>query len=440
MSRYPYRIPLALATLVAGLALVGPGPAWAAAPPVYKIQAIARIGEIAGAVPLPANRQFFLGPINDNGQILLDTGAANGSLSDTLLQYAGGTFTPVVLGGLDGPVGSWPVDVMIYGPGPQSMNQSDSVVFAAARTNFRTPFGTFLWDSKTQKATTVAMKGMPATGDLTFADAVGFTPVINNSSEIALVAAVTAPTGSAEASGSGVFFLGRDGRLQPVLLPGQVLPGGAKARTDNSPVPSINDTGLVAFLAHSQTVSQNSAYRWENGAITPMLAVGTDVPGAGKVHAVSNVMLNNQNRNVLVAATLEGTTGRHGLYLVGGGQTTPVAVPGQDMPEGGKFKNMQSIGGGPNGEQLSGGVSAANSAGQYAFLATLEDNSTAAYMVDAGGKLALILKSGTVTDLGKVTKVGSVTQPGLNSQGQVITVVKIDNGPETLVLLTPATP
>jgi hypothetical protein len=235
-----------------------------------------------------------------------------------------------------------------------------------------------------------------------------------------------------------VFLLGRDGKLQPVLLPGQALPGGANARTDIFVYPSINDVGLVAFPARGQKDNQNSAYLWENGAITPVLTVGTDVPGVGKVHAVTSLMLNNKNRNVLVAATIEGTTSRHGLYLVAGGQVTPVAVPGQDMPGGGKFKSIQHTISGAGGEQVSLGESAANGAGQYAFLATLEDNSTAAYQVDAYGKLSLILQSGTMTDLGKITRIGFVSQPGLNSQGQAIVVVKIDNGPETLVLLTPA--
>src|SRR5438876_2756026 len=106
MSRCPYPIVLALSTLAAGLALLVPGPATAATPPVYKIQAIARIGDTVGGIPLPSDRELFLGPINDNGQILLDAGSA----TDTLIQYAGGTFSPVVLAGMDGPVGPWPKD------------------------------------------------------------------------------------------------------------------------------------------------------------------------------------------------------------------------------------------------------------------------------------------------------------------------------------------
>src|SRR2546422_67111 len=87
------------------------------------------------------------------------------------------------------------------------------------------------------------------------------------------------------------------------------------------------------------------------------------------------------------------------------------------------------------------GVSAANEAGEHAFLAILEDNSTAAYRMDAAGKLSLILKSGTTTDLGTITQVGSGdAAPNLNSKGQVALTVQLDGGNDTLALLTPTAP
>ena len=60
------------------------------------------------------------------------------------------------------------------------------------------------------------------------------------------------------------------------------------------------------------------------------------------------------------------------------------------------------------------------------------------------GSLSLLLKSGAVTDLGKITSIGPGTGEswgiGLNSQGQVVLSISFDNGPDTLVLLTPVTP
>jgi hypothetical protein len=92
-------------------------------------------------------------------------------------------------------------------------------------------------------------------------------------------------------------------------------------------------------------------------------------------------------------------------------------------------------------------VSAPNSLGEHAFMATLADGSTAAYRMDAEGKLSLILKSGATTELGQVTRIGKTSFAtglarggwgiGLNSKGQVALPVQINGGPETIVLLTP---
>jgi hypothetical protein len=63
--------------------------------------------------------------------------------------------------------------------------------------------------------------------------------------------------------------------------------------------------------------------------------------------------------------------------------------------------------------------------------------------MDADGKLALVLKSSTVTDAGTITSIvhpassPSAVGLGLNSKGQVAATVRIDGGPNTLVLLTP---
>jgi hypothetical protein len=153
---------------------------------------------------------------------------------------------------------------------------------------------------------------------------------------------------------------------------------------------------------------------------------------------VSRVLVNNKNRSVLVAADLAGATSGPGLYLVADGQLTPVAVPGQPMPGGGQLRSLGDVHTG-GGQPVVFGVSAANAAGQYAFVATLDDGATAAYRIDADGTLSLILKSGTTTDLGQITRVG----PGgiaINSQGQVALPVTIDAGPEAIALLTPVTP
>jgi hypothetical protein len=151
--------------------------------------------------------------------------------------------------------------------------------------------------------------------------------------------------------------------------------------------------------------------------------------------------VNDKNGNVLIAARLnDPNTGRASLFLLADGKLTSVAVPGQTMPDGGQFREVTL---------LRRGVSPANRLGQHAFIATLADGATAAYLMDANGTLSLILKSGTVTELGTVTRIGRALAPnglaaarggtgiGVNSQGEVALPVQIDGGPDTIVLLTP---
>jgi hypothetical protein len=90
------------------------------------------------------------------------------------------------------------------------------------------------------------------------------------------------------------------------------------------------------------------------------------------------------------------------------------------------------------------GVSAANEVGEHGLVAELEDGETAAYRLDAEGRLSLILKSGSATDGGPVTRVGAqhrskATAPAisLNARGEIALIVQISGGPDTIVLLTP---
>jgi hypothetical protein len=86
-----------------------------------------------------------------------------------------------------------------------------------------------------------------------------------------------------------------------------------------------------------------------------------------------------------------------------------------------------------------------NELGQHAFLATLADNSTALYRLDADGQISLMLKSGMATGMGVITQVGvpvPAAEPegvgvGFNSSGQAAFTARFNGGVTTLVLLSP---
>jgi hypothetical protein len=429
MKGSPSSVRLAQGVLaLLGVSLLAPGAAQAQT--TYKFQPIIKAGDETSDPAILVDTYLGVSALNDNGQMVVDIHPPG---NQAVVQFTDGKFTPILVGGTDGPEGEWPQGVGTSEP--ISMNQRGDFVIAADQR--RGLAGTFLWDYAAQKFTAVALKGMPAANNLTFEDAGGWAPVINNSGEIALVAKVKNAAGHIVDS---LFFRDRDGKLLPIALPGQELPGGGKV--DRAWLPSLNDAGLVAFPARQADKFGFSAYLWAQGTITPLLAVDADAPGGGKFANVRGIWLNNKNHNVLLlAAVATGNTQSEGLYLLAGGQLTPVAVPGQEMPGGGKLNNIQSA----PAETWPTGVSFANDAGQHAFLARLEDNSTAAYLMDADGKLSLILKSGTTTDLGTITRLGRGTTAngnfsngiGLNSKGQVALSVDIAGGRTTLVLLTP---
>jgi hypothetical protein len=305
------------------------------------------------------------------------------------------------------------------------MNQHGNVAFNANATiGGQTSYGTFRWDYQARKVTAVAVIGTPAGNNLTLVDA-GNNAIINNNDEIAFGASVKDAAGMVH---GGVFFLGQDGRLQGIALPDQVLPDGSQIQ-DAFPI-DLNDAGAVTFL----TVRGNGwygAYLWEKGTITTLAVAGQDIPGAGKIASFDGAWVNNHDHSVLVQASLQGNASHYGLYRFANSSLTPVVVPGQDMDGGGKLLGVGVAG-------VVGSVSAANDAGQRAFIGVLQGNRSV-YLLDADGKVSLVLNTGASTDLGKVTSIDYAVS--LNNKGQIALNVWIGGGSaETIVLLSPTTP
>jgi hypothetical protein len=342
----------------------------------------------------------------------------------------------------------WPHNVTIARP--LSVNAQGNVVFTTAVSYGGSPWSTYRWDAATGHTTPLALKGMPATGNLTFTLGGGFAPAINSSNEVALIGRVKDAAGNA---GYALFRLSRDGKLERVALPHETLDpyeplGGGKINIDPYAMPSINDAGAIAFLAHPEGTAQQNAYLWDHGGVTPVLTIGEPGPRGSKITAIRGVFLNSQNHNVLVVAATDQTgAGRFGLYRVLNRKAYPVAAPGDPMPGDGRLQTIQYLT--QDSEyivQPSVAVSAANSLGQSAFLATLEDGSHAAYRMDADGTLTLIMNGGAPA---KPAHVAAATRrmtfvagsrPSINRRGQIALAAKYEGGPAMVVLLTPKSP
>jgi hypothetical protein len=293
-----------------------------------------------------------------------------------------------------------------------------------------------LWNAAAKTLAPIATKGMPAGDGLTFTVAGGTTPAINNHGEIALPGVVADAAG---AVGPALFFRTADGKLQPVLLPGQNLPDGAQPA--GLIVSSLDDAGRVAILTLRHGDKQLSAYVWQQGTLVPALIVGTKT-AAGAVTSVSSALLDHQDNGMLVTAGIDGSPNQ-GIYRLLNGQLTPLVAPGQVMPDGSKFATIPTLVAGQEGQLWNpAAISDGDAAGNRAFVATREDGSAAAYLLHADGTTTLILKGGMTSSLGQITQVGGAgnAAAGPNKAGQIALTVRLDNGPETLLLLTPAAP
>jgi hypothetical protein len=400
----------------------------AGADTLYKIQPIVKLGDKVGAVVLRG--AFQVGSLSDDGQIIFNTIDFEGGdeVKDELYLYAEGMITPLVVANGVAPTGKWPKRVGIQAP--VSMNRHGDVVVNVVNLAADS-LGLFLRDHQARNLIPVALKGRPAAPDLTITLPWGRRPVINNLGEIVFTA--DTKNSSGKPVEPGVFWRRADGQLITVVIPGQALPDGGQVRFGWAP--SLSDSGRVGLLVvpKGKDWPYTHGYAWENGALTLVAAKGATAPGGGTIAHVDLVWVNNQDRGVLVSAVLnDAESGPRALYRFVNGRLLAAAIPGQPMPGGGTFESCRWHGSFPN------------AAGQYGFAAAITEagvNRTAAYLLQPDGTLSLILKSGTRTEFGEITKVewgGAYSLGvGLNNNGQIALPVRFNDGPDTIVLLTP---
>jgi hypothetical protein len=446
-----------LLSLAAGLALGAPAARADTASAAYKTEQVIQSGSGPDGAPIPSSDDLYVGGLSDAGQLIFSAGWLNQGTSERLFAYAGGKFTPIVMpstGSAGDNTGDvvWPKDITVARP--VSVNGSGNVVFSAGRVFGSNPYGTFLWTATSGHTTPVALKDMPATGDLTFVNPGGYAPAINSSNEIALVGQVQ---NAAKTKSWSLFRLGRDGVLQPVARAHEALTlmtgegayvwdtGGSHISIDEYPMPSIDDNGRVAFTAHPDGVGRQNAYLWDQGAVSPILTYGATAPNGGKFTSIRGAFLNSRNAWALVmAATDQAGSSAYGLYRVVNGQSAQVAAPGQTMPGGGTLRTVQYIPTSDESPVPYVGVSAANSLGEHVFLATLSDGTPAAYKIDANGGLSLVMKGDFPSKPVHIQATSPAlsfirgSRPSINKRGQIALSARYAGQPAMIVLLTPS--
>jgi hypothetical protein len=428
--------------------LLFPGAAHAAALDQYSVQELGQSGVHTDGFN-PTGNDFEIGRMNNQGQISLVTKTQESKGRQVLGVLSNGRFTPIAAAGGPSPDGkTWPASM--YFAGTTDINESGNVAFAPLDGSSNS-LGVYFWDAAKQAITLLAVPGMPATGDLVFASGGRWHngATLNNRDEVAFLAYVKPASGPAS---DGVFLRRADGRIDPVALPGDALPGqGGTVRaadvgghTAVSGFLGLNDAGQVIFQALGTGIkpvpngfSTNSVYRWDSGTISLLADSGTVIPGLGKTEGFYAHGPNNLNSEVLLNTWTLNGPGINGILLWQQGQLVPILLNGQELPGGGKFKGGSLDWGRPN------------ELGLYPIVAQFQENGqigSGAYLVGPDGKLSLIARTGMTTPLGTLTQItpaywGSGSSGiGINQQGQVTLTAKIDHGPDVLLLLTPKSP
>jgi hypothetical protein len=390
-----------------------------------QLRPIVHLGDRVAGTPIAAGGSFEVGPLNDAGLLCFSADVENGGR--LLIQSAGDSLTPIVAPGQPGPLGTWP-DTLWF-DAPMSMNAQGDVLFSGLLVSVGsdTTGGTFLWERATQRLSPIALPGMSFVPGQILEWAAGPAPAINRTDEMALVVNVRNAAGR---DYPGVFRRSEEGRLMPVALPDQELPGGGKIAY--AVQPSLTDAGVIGLLAQPQGADRASPCLWEQGTLRPLPVPDVEPPPGLVFFGFDRIWLNNRNESVLLSGHLHGAGEQHVcLYRFEDERLEPIVLPGQEMPGGGRFATVQAL-----------GVSAANELGQHAFLATLADGATACYLLEPDGRLSLLLKSGAETDLGTIASVGVGSAGsggiGLNSRSEVAVTIAVAGSPDAIVRLTPS--
>jgi hypothetical protein len=418
------------------LALLLAAPGSAPAQTGYKIKPILKAGDAAGDVVIPASYYLWLGGFSDRGEVIVDAFHPTRPQGEILLQVADGKSTVIARPAGDGPGGAWPKDLSIIN---FASNAGGTTLLNAVSAGGGW-LGQYRWEARSGQLAQVLKPGMPAVEGWTI-EGSGNGLAVNGRGETAVVLKVRDSSGK---TGFGIFLIGQDSRWQPVLLPGQELPGGGKLHDEALHPLSLSDGGAVAFLARREGDRQYSAFLWDQGKTSPILAVGADAPGGKKIGSVSGVWPSSAGREVIVTAGL-GSSGDQGIYRIVEGALIPIAVSGQELPGVGRFGGVPyAIT--PDNTYVATTMGAPNEKGQQAFLAAVDGSSgssSALYVLSPGGGLSLVARSGDVTELGKIQlrpQRGTIPAPFLNNNGEIAVVLSIDNGPSRIAVLAPASP
>jgi hypothetical protein len=311
--------------------------------------------------------------------------------------------------------------------------------------------GVYLHVNEIAEVVPLVRPGRPAPGGGSFKGG-GASPRLNDQGQVVFGALIDdqfdPPPPPFLGYGLGIFLAQPDGTIEKILRAGDPAPGGKVF--DTTVHPSINDHGDVVFGAHIRdevcelphaplvgcgeslyllrASSRDPAGSWDTTQAISIVHQGADAPGGGRFRLAFGGIINNRG-DILFVGDLgpgdEANLGRtNGIYLYREGTIVPIArpphegFPGEELPGGGRLATVY----------FGIGTHHLNQNGEASFAATLvavdKDGDGKVDLPDQGvyfwkeGKLHLVVRTGTVIDVGGASRtVAALVPPDLITAG-----------------------
>jgi hypothetical protein len=208
---------------------------------------------------------------------------------------------------------------------------------------FATLGSVYVKDGATGKITSIAHAGDSAPGGGVFRQALF--PGINDRGDVVFTGDLSPAPDVNQHLG---VFLYSGGKIIPIALPGELMPGGTGHLFSTSAINGqthLNNQGDVVFNATLDTstngVADTGLYQWSHGQLSVIARTGTVIPGVGTVASVTNPSaivvgppagvfptsgaVNNDRGQVIFAVTLTDGTGVMLLYTPAGDRSRAAA-------------------------------------------------------------------------------------------------------------------
>jgi hypothetical protein len=331
----------------------------AGAGPVLRI----RNGD-APPAPIPGSYLAFGSVVRLDGSdrvaasAVVNTGG--GSLSGLFLDTAGSDSSLAVAGD---PAPSPPGDSLDVGLADTSffgLNAAGDLAFRSAVTGGSASSGIFV------RSAGGVVSLVSQQGDLVGAGPDAFAsfehPALNDAGQV--VFGATLGGGSASA---GLFLDSGSGPVA-LALDGDAAPDSGGAAFVDFLVPSLNTSGQVAFLSNLAGGAATGGAFTASPGLAAVVVENQAVPGAGPVSTVASLPDIASDGRVALSLGFASGPLNAGVYQVLGGAFDAVVVDGETAPDAGGalFESF--------------GWLSSNDAGQVAFVATLDDGRTGAFL------------------------------------------------------------